>query len=116
MPPSRPSRSGAFAPGRVNLIGEHTDYNCGLALPFAIAEGVTVRAEALPGERIQVHARDLGERDEFALDDRSAAAGWRAFVRGTVAERSGSVSEMNVPAPCSDPARYLSFSAVRRGG
>ena len=88
MPPSRPSRSGAFAPGRVNLIGEHTDYNRGLALPFAIAEGVTVRAEALPGERIQVHARDLGERDEFALDDRSAAAGWRAFVRGTVAELS----------------------------
>ena len=36
----------AFAPGRVNLIGEHTDYNDGLALPFAIAEGVTVRATA----------------------------------------------------------------------
>jgi len=32
------------APGRVNLIGEHTDYNYGLALPFAISEGVTVRA------------------------------------------------------------------------
>ena len=36
----------AFAPGRVNLIGEHTDYNNGLALAFAIAEGVTVRARA----------------------------------------------------------------------
>jgi galactokinase len=72
----------------VNLIGEHTDYNRGLALPFAIAEGVTARAEALPGERIQAHARDLGERDEFALDDRSAAAGWRAYVRGTVSELS----------------------------
>jgi galactokinase len=35
----------AFAPGRVNLIGEHTDYNEGLALPFAITQGVTVRAE-----------------------------------------------------------------------
>ena len=34
----------AFAPGRVNLIGEHTDYNGGLALPFAIERGVTVRA------------------------------------------------------------------------
>jgi galactokinase len=72
----------------VNLIGEHTDYNRGLALPFAIAEGVTVRAERLLAERIQAHARDLGERDEFALGDRSAAAGWRAFVRGTVAELS----------------------------
>ncbi|MGH2855016.1 MAG: galactokinase family protein, partial [Solirubrobacteraceae bacterium] len=39
-------RSAAFAPGRVNLIGEHTDYNQGLALPFAIAEGITVRAQA----------------------------------------------------------------------
>ena len=45
-----PERSVAFAPGRVNLIGEHTDYNQGLALPFAIAEGVTVRAEASPAE------------------------------------------------------------------
>jgi galactokinase len=33
----------AFAPGRANLIGEHTDYNGGLALPFAVSSGVTVR-------------------------------------------------------------------------
>ena len=35
----------AFAPGHVNLIGEHTDYNDGLCLPFAIGRGVTVTAE-----------------------------------------------------------------------
>jgi len=35
----------AFAPGRVNLIGEHTDYNQGLCLPFAVELGVTVTAE-----------------------------------------------------------------------
>ena len=35
----------AFAPGRVNLIGEHTDYNGGVCLPFAIELGVTVTAE-----------------------------------------------------------------------
>ncbi len=84
-------RTGAFAPGRVNLIGEHTDYNGGLALPFSITEGVTVRAEACAEEsrgapRIRVDARDLGERDEFPLADPSPAPGWRAFVRGTVAE------------------------------
>lgn len=84
-------RADAFAPGRVNLIGEHTDYNGGLALPFAIAEGITVRAEACTAgspeaQRIYAHARDLGERDEFALADPSPAPGWRAFVRGTVAE------------------------------
>ncbi|MBO0767859.1 MAG: galactokinase family protein, partial [Solirubrobacterales bacterium] len=33
----------AFAPGRANLIGEHTDYNDGLSLPFAIEQGVRVR-------------------------------------------------------------------------
>ena len=38
----------AFAPGRVNLIGEHTDYNGGLALPFAIEQGITVTVEAGP--------------------------------------------------------------------
>ena len=83
----------AFAPGRVNLIGEHTDYNRGLALPFAIAEGVTVRARATGGSSIRAHALDLGEHDEFAIPDGAIefpasprGAGWRAFVRGIVAE------------------------------
>ena len=76
----------ARGPGRVNLIGEHTDYNAGLALPFAIARGVTVTAEPLSGDRVQAHALDLGERDEFALGAPERAEGWRAFVRGTVAE------------------------------
>jgi galactokinase len=84
-------RSGAFAPGRVNLIGEHTDYNQGLALPFAIREGVTVCAWAAdphsPGAgRIHAHASDLGEHDEFSLAEVPRTEGWRAFVRGTVAE------------------------------
>jgi galactokinase len=76
----------ARAPGRVNLIGEHTDYNGGLALPFAIERGVTVTAEPRDGEHILVRAVDLGEDDEFALAAPERAEGWRAFVRGTVAE------------------------------
>jgi len=76
----------AFAPGRVNLIGEHTDYNLGLALPFAIDQGITVRAGRLSGSRIEALALDLGERDHFRLDDIRPAAGWRAFVRGAAAE------------------------------
>lgn len=101
----------AFAPGRVNLVGEHTDYNSGLCLPFAIHRGVTVAADPLPGGGIEAHALDLGERDRFELGgameapvvgsregDRSAPGdepppargagppGWRAFVRGAVAE------------------------------
>jgi galactokinase len=76
----------AFGPGRVNLIGEHTDYNLGLALPFAISEGVTVRATELPEPVVEAFAADLGETDSFALDDPRAADGWRAFVRGAVGE------------------------------
>src|SRR6202034_178498 len=76
----------AFAPGGVNLIGEHTDYNHGLALPSAIAEGVTVHAKATGGERIRARALDCGEQDEFALAESKRAMGWRAYVRGVVAE------------------------------
>jgi galactokinase len=80
----------AFAPGRVNLIGEHTDYNDGLCLPFAIARGVTVTAEPLAeGRRVEARALDLSQRDSFELDADIAPptqGGWRSFVRGAAAE------------------------------
>jgi galactokinase len=76
----------AFGPGRVNLIGEHTDYNDGLCLPFAIAAGVIVEADDGPDDAIEAHALDMGETDTFGLGDPEPAAGWRAFVRGTAAE------------------------------
>ena len=80
----------AFAPGRVNLIGEHTDYNGGLALPFAITQGVTVRGAALDRPRIEAVALDLDEDDAFDLASPSPeAGGWRAFVRGLVVELTG---------------------------
>jgi galactokinase len=78
------------------VIGEHTDYNQGLALPFAIADGVTVRAAALdptpsrPQPSVEAIAADLDdERDCFPLADPAggdATEGWRAYVRGSVAE------------------------------
>jgi galactokinase len=76
----------AFAPGRVNLIGEHTDYNDGLCLPFAIERGVRVTAKAADGRQIEARAHDLGEEDRFPLQDPGRAQGWRAFVRGAAAE------------------------------
>ena len=82
----RRERATAFAPGRVNLIGEFTDYNDGLALPFAITEGVTVRAAAIPAPRVEAAAVDLDEDDSFVLGEPSSASGWRAFVRGAAGE------------------------------
>ena len=76
----------AFAPGRVNLIGEHTDYNDGLCLPFAIAAGVAVTVEAGDDAVLTARALDLGEEDAFGVAEPAPAAGWRAFVRGTAAE------------------------------
>jgi galactokinase len=80
-------RATAFAPGRVNLIGEFTDYNEGLALPFAIDAGVIVRAAALERPEIRAVAADLGQRDSYLLgEERPSPGGWRAFVRGMTAE------------------------------
>ncbi len=77
----------AFAPGRVNLIGEHTDYNQGLALPFAIDAGVRVEAWRAEGGRIEAEAADLDDgRDSFPASDPPSASGWRAFVHGAVGE------------------------------
>jgi galactokinase len=91
----------AFAPGRVNLIGEHTDYNDGLCLPFAIERGVTVTADPLPGgDDIEAHALDLAEHHRFPLTGEarpSAQGGWRQFVRGAVAELRREGVE---PVPC----------------
>jgi galactokinase len=81
----------------VNLIGEHTDYNAGLALPFAIDRGVTVTAEPLDGSRVEARARDLGEHDEFDLAAPDRTEGWRAFVRGAVAELTADGHELH---PC----------------
>ena len=69
----------AFGPGRVNLIGEHTDYNDGLCLPFAIARGVTVHAEAIEGARVRGARR--GPRRGRRLRGRRPRARQRGLAR-----------------------------------
>jgi galactokinase len=79
----------------VNLIGEHTDYNGGLALPFAIAEGVTVRARPSRGPTVDVVALDIEGEDSFSLTAPSPVRGWRAFARGAVAELQAAGSRLS---------------------
>ena len=73
------------APGRVNLIGEHTDYNDGFVLPAAIDRFTTVTAEPRDDRVVTVDATDLRKRDEFSLDAIDRTGTWRDYVRGVVA-------------------------------
>ncbi len=57
------------APGRVNLIGEHTDYNFGLALPFAIDRATVVAARRRPDNLVRAVSCTLGREATASLDD-----------------------------------------------
>ncbi|MBM4464852.1 MAG: galactokinase [Chloroflexi bacterium] len=72
------------APGRVNLIGEHTDYNDGYVLPIAIDRSVLVAAAPRDDRRVVLFALDFGESVEFSLDDieHDQARTWSNYQRG----------------------------------
>lgn len=78
------------APGRVNLIGEHTDYNDGLVLPCAIDYRTVIVARLRDDRLVRVAAADYdGALDEYSLDApiaRLEAPMWANYVRGVVRE------------------------------
>jgi len=76
----------AFAPGRVNLIGEHTDYNEGFVLPAAVDRGVAVAGRRVTGETFILHAVDLGERCTFTRGtlERDPGQSWADYFKGVV--------------------------------
>ena len=78
----------ARAPARVNLIGEHTDYNDGFALPVAIGAETRVALRRRGDGQIRVAALDFEEEDAFVPSSdlgKAALGGWRDYIRGTVA-------------------------------
>src|SRR3954447_10866776 len=73
------------APGRVNLIGEHTDYNEGFALPFAIAQGCSASLARRDDRRVLVSSRQQPDRVDVALDElRVGTGGWAGYALGVV--------------------------------
>jgi galactokinase len=72
------------APGRVNLIGEHTDYNDGYVLPAAIDLGITIVFVPTDDRRVEITLAATGERAAFDLDAIEPASGrWIDYVAGT---------------------------------
>ncbi len=72
------------APGRVNLIGEHTDYNDGFVLPMAIDRRTYVAASPRTDRHIHVRTLDLNEDAAFDLDEKTNQLNqkWLAYVAG----------------------------------
>ena len=74
-----------FAPGRANLMGEHTDYNEGLVLPFALAQGVTATAVARPDRLLVLRSKHVPDEPVTASLDSlepGSVTGWAAYPAG----------------------------------
>src|SRR4029453_5551135 len=80
----------AEAPGRVNLLGEHTDYNDGFVLPAAIAQTTTVSLRPNGRREFNLYSADLGRRTTFQLDVPPARQ-FGHYVYGCVREFSAQV-------------------------
>lgn len=87
----------AFAPGRVNLIGEHVDYNDGLVLPMALRQGTAIAFDNRGEAGVTIHAADFD--DDLVLDDDVVPrkeTEWRAYCRGMVAGHDSDVDGLRL--------------------
>jgi galactokinase len=70
------------APGRVNIIGEHTDYNDGFVLPMAIDRAVWIALRPRRDRQVAVHSLDFDETAEFSLHNLHKGKGWLEYIKG----------------------------------
>jgi galactokinase len=80
----RPADGVWHAPGRVNFIGEHTDYNQGFVLPFALRQGVVAAAAARPDATLELRSSQARAAVTIDLDHLapSSVTGWAAYPAG----------------------------------
>src|SRR5437763_1086481 len=76
----------ARAPGRVNLIGEHTDYNDGFVLPAAIDRAIYVAVRARNDDMVHLVSVDFNEQTTFSMDnlDDPNLPAWSKYPRGSL--------------------------------
>ena len=70
------------APGRVNLIGEHTDYNDGFVLPMAIDRAIWIAVRPRTDRFARIHSVDFEAEAVFSLDDLKKEQGWAEYLKG----------------------------------
>ena len=76
-----------MSPGRINLIGEHTDYNGGFVFPGAVDKGIMAEIRPNGTETVMLYSIDLKDRVEFKVNDpQGPRASWARYIYGVVQE------------------------------
>src|SRR5260370_14496713 len=109
------------APGRVNLIGEHTDYNDGFVLPAAIELSTWIAIAPRKDQRLHVFSENLQESAEFDLTETNPQREdrWSDYVRGValMIQRFGvPLGGTDLPIHSDTPSGAAPSSSAARGG